>query len=299
MMRAPNTYPHTEPDGPSAATENLLQLVVDRIPALVVSALPNGSVEFVNKAWKDYTGLAMESLTGWGWNAVLHPDDLNSFVTEWNAARAAGRPLQSQARIRRADGTYGWFLIGKTPLHDESGRIIKWYGAGYDIEDLKRTENDLRRSEFYLAEGERLAHTGSWAFNPSGFFYHWSRELFEIYGLDPAGKAPTLEEYLALVHPDDREAMAQTIEHMVAEHLGCDIKKRIVRPGGEVRYIRCVGIPVLDGKTLKEIVGTAVDVTGQEHMTQELRLREAYLAEAQRLSQTGSFGWKPDSGEIV
>jgi len=157
----------------------------------------------------------------------------------------------------------------------------------------------LRQSQFYLAEGERLAHTGSWSFDPSGFFKHWSRELFEIYGLDPAGKAPTLEEYLQLIHSDDRRSMAQTIEQMIAKHLGCDLKKRIVRPSGEVRYIRCVGTPVVEGGVLKEIVGTAMDLTEQELLTQELRLRQAYLAEAQKLSHTGSFGWNPRSGEII
>ena len=188
--------------------------------------------------------------------------------------------------------------LAEQPLQREPVRVVQSCRTPADIDDLKRTESDLQRSEFYLAEGERLAHTGSWAFNPGGFFYHWSRELFEIYGLDPAGKAPTLEEYLELIHPDDRSVMAQTIERMVAEHSGCDLKKRIVRPNGEVRYIRCVGVPVLDGGILKEIVGTAMDVTEQEHLTQELRRREAYLAEAQQLSHTGSFGWQPLSGEI-
>jgi len=188
--------------------------------------------------------------------------------------------------------------LAEQPLQREPGRVVQSCRTPADIDELKRTESDLQRSEFYLAEGERLAHTGSWAFNPEGFFYHWSRELFEIYGLDPTGKAPTLEEYLGLIHPDDRSFMAQTIERMVAEHSGCDLKKRIVRPNGEVRYIRCVGVPVLDGEILKEIVGTAMDVTEQEHLTQELRRREAYLAEAQQLSHTGSFGWQPLSGEI-
>src|SRR6266436_4981466 len=153
------------------------------------------------------------------------------------------------------------------------------------------TADALRRNEFYLSEGQRLAHMGSWAFNPSGFFDHWSRELLEIYGLDPEKEAPTLDEYLATIHPQDRELMARTIEKMVAEGLGCDLKKRIVRPDGEVRYIRCVGVPVFDNGILKSIVGTAMDVTEQEELTQELRRREAYLAEAQRLSHTGSFGW--------
>src|SRR6266436_7194982 len=161
------------------------------------------------------------------------------------------------------------------------------------------TADALRLNEFYLSEGQRLAHTGSWALDPAGFFSHWSHELLRMYGLDPAREAPNLEEYLALIHPQDRELRARTIEKMVAEGLGCDLKKRIVRPGGEVRYIRCVGVPVFENGILKSIVGTAMDITEQEELTQELRRREAYLAEAQRLSHTGSFGWRPDSGEII
>src|SRR5712691_7970587 len=155
----------------------------------------------------------------------------------------------------------------------------------------------LRRNEFYLSEGQRLAHTGSWALDPAGFFSHWSHELLRMYGLDPAREAPNLEEYLALIHPQDREFMARTLEKMVAEGLGCDLKKRIVRPDGEVRYIRCVGVPVFENGSLKSIVGTAMDITEQEELTQELRRREAYLAEAQRLSHTGSFGWNVVTGE--
>src|SRR6266568_9643515 len=159
------------------------------------------------------------------------------------------------------------------------------------------TADALRRNEFYLSEGQRLAHMGSWAFNPVGFFEHWSRELLEIYGRDPEKDAPTLEEYLATIHPQDRELMARTIEKMVAEGLGCDLKKRIVRPDGEVRYIRCVGVPVFDDGSLKSIVGTSMDITEQEMLTQEMRRRQAYLTEAQRLSHTGSFGWNVVTGE--
>src|SRR6266436_1653341 len=135
------------------------------------------------------------------------------------------------------------------------------------------TADALRLNEFYLSEGQRLAHTGSWALDPAGFFSHWSHELLRMYGLDPAREAPNLEEYLALIHPQDREFMARTLEKMVAEGLGCDVKKRIVRPNGEVRYIRCVGVPVFENGSLKNIVGTAMDITEQEELTQELRRR--------------------------
>src|SRR5258708_30594587 len=133
---------------------------------------------------------------------------------------------------------------------------------------------------------------GSWGFNPSGFFEHWSQELFKIYGLDPQKGAPTLEEYLATVHPQDRDFMAETIKRMHAERGGCDVKKRIVRPDGELRYIRCVGIPVVEGEVLKGFLGTAIDITEQELLTRELERQQAHLAEAQKLTHTGSWAWR-------
>ena len=156
----------------------------------------------------------------------------------------------------------------------------------------ERLTEELRLSEFYLAEGQRLAHMGSWAYNPAGFFDYWSPELFQIYGLDPHKGAPTLEQYLATVHPQDRDFMANTIKRMVAEHGGCDVKKRIVLPDGEQRYIRCVGIPVVEGEVLKGFLGTAMDITEQELLTRELELRQVHLAEAQKLTHTGSWVWR-------
>jgi PAS domain S-box-containing protein len=122
--------------------------------------------------------------------------------------------------------------------------------------------------------------------------------LFRIYGLDPSSKAPTIEEYLELVHPDDRELVAETIQKMLAERRGFDFTKRIVRPDGEIRRIRCVASLATHAGAV-QFIGTGIDVTEYELLTQELGRREAYLAEAQRLSHTGSFGWKPDTGEII
>jgi formate hydrogenlyase transcriptional activator len=193
----------------------------------------------------------------------------------------------------------------KVPLRDANGNIVKWYGSSLDIEErktaeeqLRRNAEELQRSEFYLAEGQRLAHMGSWAFDPDGFDY-WSPELFRMHGLDPVGKAPSVQEYLDRVHPHDRESMADLIKGVLAKTSTFDATKRIVRSNGEVRYIRCVGAPVVENQSLKKYVGSAIDVTEHEVLTQELRRREAYLADAQRLSHTGSIGWKPDTGEIV
>ena len=185
----------------------------------------------------------------------------------------------------------------KVPLRDADGDIVKWYGSSLDIDDrrsveekLRRNAQELQRSEFHLGEGQRLAHMGSWAFDPNGFYY-WSPELFRIHGLDPAGKAPSVQDYLDRVHPQDRESMANMIKRIMEDAEPFDATKRIVRPDGEVRYIRCVGVPLLDNRNQKNYVGSAIDVTEHEILTQDLRRREAYLADAQRLSHTGSWAW--------
>ncbi len=130
-------------------------------------------------------------------------------------------------------------------------------------------------ADFYLAEGQRLAHMGSWAFDAAGF-KHWSSELFVIHGLDPADKAPSIPEYMALVHPEDREFVAQAIEKMLTDHHGFDFTKRIVRPDGTIRHVRCVGVPAVHGEG-EEFVGTGIDVTEQEHLTAALRKSEVEL----------------------
>jgi PAS domain S-box-containing protein len=170
------------------------------------------------------------------------------------------------------------------------------FGVSQDITDRTRAEQALKRSQFYLSEGERLAHMGSWAFNESG--HYWSDELYEIYGLDPQNGAPTVEQYLALVHPQDRAFMAETIKRMGEEHCGFDQIERIVRPDGQLRYIRAVAVPVVEQGVFKGFVGTTMDVTEQELLTQELRREQAYLAEAQSLTHAGSWACNLVTREI-
>src|SRR6266566_2089768 len=194
-------------------------------------------------------------------------------------------------RIVRPDGEIRHVRCVGVPV-TQGGIFQGFLGTGMDVTEQERLTEELRLSEQYLSEGQRLAHMGSWAFNPSGFFDYLSQELFTIYGLDPQKRAPTLEQYLATIHPQDRDFMANTIKRMHAERSGCDVKKRIVRPDGEQRYIRCVGIPVVEGEVLRGFLGTAMDITEQELLTQELERRQAHLTEAQKLTHTGSWAWR-------
>jgi len=279
-------------------TERLnAQLLVDSIPALIHTARPDGYLDYFNKPWLAYLGVTLDKVAGWNWTVYVHPEDVEGIVAKWRSCLATGEIFEYETRVLRANGEYRWMFHRKVPLRDANGNIVKWYGSSLDIderktaeEQLRRNAKELQRSEFYLAEGQRLAHMGSWAFDPDGFYY-WSPELFRMHGLDPASKPPSVQEYLDRVHQHDRESMADLFKGILAKASPFDATKRIVRPNGEVRYIRCVGVPVVENQCLRKYVGSAIDVTEHELLTQELRRREAYLTEAQRLSHTGSWAW--------
>src|SRR6266567_8700383 len=280
--------------------EAQLQATLNLIPAHTWYALPSGALTFLNERCADYLALPKNHPLRFGIDTgasgdchipLLHPNDHEETRRIWSTCLSTGCAGEASFRVRNAEGGYRWFLSRAEPLRRSDGTLLYWIGVNLEIEERKQ-------AEFYLAEGERLARTGSWAFNAAGFDY-WSPELFRIYGLDPSGKAPTVEEYMELVHPDDREFVAETIQKMFAEQRGFDFTKRIVRPDGEIRRIRCVGSPATHVGAVQEFIGTGIDVTEHELLTQELGRHEAYLAEAQRLSHTGSFGWKPDTGEII
>lgn len=120
--------------------ERELRGVISTVPAHVWSATPDGEVDFVNQEWQRFTGLPSENALGWNWEAALHPEDRARFVGEWRAALSGGQPLETEVRARRGDGDYRCMLVRVVPLHDESGKILKWYGTGLDIDDRKRAE---------------------------------------------------------------------------------------------------------------------------------------------------------------
>ena len=283
-------------------SEARLRQVIDTIPTLAWCNLADGPNEFLNKRWHEFTGLSPEESNGWGWQVAFHPDDVPPMMEKWKELLVSGEPGEMEARLRRHDGVFHWFLIRVDPLRDETGKILRWYGTSTDIESLKQTEEELRederelrRSRFYLREGERLAHMGSWVSNDLGVRWtddlgiYWSDEVYKIFGLDPESGPPTFEQYLALVHPKDRAFMATTLRAMHEQRSGCDFTKRIVRPDGELRYVRCVGIPAIEEGVFKGFHGTTMDVTEHEMLTQALRREQAYLEEAQSVTHTGSW----------
>ncbi len=228
---------------------------------------------------------------------MIHPEDRESVFRTAEEAIVGGVLPDSEHRVLRPDGDVRIVHSLGDLKRDASGRPYEMFGTVQDITDRKRAEEALQRTRVYLSEGQRLAHMGSWAFNVAGFDY-WSSELFHIHGLHPSEKPPTVEEYLNLVHPEDREFMKQEIQRMLADHRGFDFTKRIVRPDGEIRHVRCVGVPLVEHGVFKGFLGTGMDVTEHELLTQELRREQAYLTEAQSLTHIGSWACNFVTGQI-
>src|SRR5580698_3432393 len=222
--------------------------------------------------------------------SMIHPEDREFLLRATDEAQRGEARPGSEFRIVRPSGEIRTLLSQGDMKRDASGKLHERFGTVQDITERKRAEEALRRTQFYLNEAQRLAHMGTWAFDAAGFDF-WSSELFHIYGLDPEGKPPTTKEYLEFVHPEDRDFVEHEIKKMLSEHGQFDFTKRIVRPDGKVRYIRCVGVPITEGGFFKGFVGTGIDVTDQELLTQELERDQAYLSEAQKLTHTGSWVW--------
>src|ERR1700730_515049 len=127
-----------------------IRLVVDTIPGLVWSAQPDGSAEFFNQRWLEYTGLSAEQALDGGWKVAIHPDDLPRMLGTFHEALSLGHSFEVEGRFRRWDGEFRWFLFRGNPVLDESGKVVKWYGTNTDLEDRKRAEEALRASETNL-----------------------------------------------------------------------------------------------------------------------------------------------------
>jgi PAS domain S-box-containing protein len=270
------------------SSEDRLRLVIDTIPAHAWSARPDGSVDFINQRFLEFTGRSMDDMLGWGWGSLVHPDDLTRYVGEWQAAVATGEAMESEARVRRVDGEYRWLLIRNVPLHNELGSILNWYGTAIDIEERHRAEDALRRSEAYLAEAQRLSNTGSFGWSISSGEIIWSDETFQIFQYDRTMK-PTVELIFQRVHPEDAVHVKQTMDSASMNGENFEHEYRLVMPDDSVKYVHVVARALSDKSGRVEFVGAVMDVTERKRAEEALREAQANLERVSRVTTMGEL----------
>jgi PAS domain S-box-containing protein len=200
--------------------ENEFGRLVDALPGLVWTALPGGNIDFLNKRWCEYTGLDADAGYSQRWQTAIHPEDPPRLLEGWQSILASGEPGELEARLQRFDGEYRWFLFRICRLADTSGQFGKWCGIATDIDerkpavdmhDRKRAEEELRRSEAFLAEGQRLNLTGSFSWRLDTDEITFSEQLYSIFEFDHETPV-TFERIGSRVHPEDLPLLSENIE---------------------------------------------------------------------------------------
>ena len=226
--------------------ENELLRVVDALPGLVWTALPDGHIDFLNQRWCEYTGLSVEEAYGRGWQTAIHPEDLPELLERWRSILASGEPGKMEARLRRFDGEYRWFVFRARPLVDASRQIVKWCGMSTDIEDLRRPEEaDHARKEHYCSIADSIPALIAFM-TPDGEVESVNRHVMEYFGA-------TLEELKGwaaggTVHPDDLPTVTAAWKRALDTGEPYDVKIRMRRADGIYRWFHVRGLPVRDTK---------------------------------------------------
>jgi PAS domain S-box-containing protein len=266
------------------ASEHQLQQLADAIPTLIWSARPDGSSEFLNRRWLDYTGLSREQAEGWGWVDVLHPDDRGRLVDYWRTLLASGEPGEIEARIRRFDGAHRWFLFRADPVRDVTGSVIRWLGSNTDIDDLKRAESSLRQRERELQLLVDTMPSMVCVLTPAGEPSYVNKRLMEYIGieqvedLDAPGQARLSSALQSLVHPDDVSRLETILGRAFAAGEAFRSEHRVRRADGTYHWVEALGEPLRDtGGQVVAWYTVNVDVDERHKAEDALRAREREL----------------------
>ncbi len=264
------------------ASEKSLRQTIDTIPVLAWSARPDGSADFLNQLYLDFVGRGLDELEGWGWTEFVHPEDLRALNEAWSDFRSKAEGGSAEARIRRHDGSYRWFLFRVEPLRDETGGVVKWYGVNSDIEDRKQAEAALQRSETFLAEGQRISSTGSFAWQLDTDEFIFSAELRRLFEFGPEIRV-TLDRIAERVHSDDLPLLAENIAMIRAgfDNPEYDIRMRL--PDGRIKHMRVLGRVFRQPDGRLECLGAVQDITQRKLAEDSLHKVRSELAHVTRV----------------
>jgi formate hydrogenlyase transcriptional activator len=273
--------------GKLQTSEARLRQVIDTIPTLAWCNLPDGPNEFLNKKWHEYTGLSPEESHGWGWQAAFHPEDLPPLMEKWRELLTSGEPGEIDARLRRRDGVFRWFLIRVEPLRDETGKIIRWYGTSTDIEALKQTEEKLRDDERELRRITDAIPQAIVVLDPSGAPLFANRATLDYTGLSADDVvSPGFREQT--FHPEDLERLREERQTALERGLPFEAEMRALRKDGEYRWFLIRYNPFRNEQnqvTRWYATGTDID----DRVRAEERTRNENLALREQIDRNSMF----------
>jgi PAS domain S-box-containing protein len=276
-----------------------IRLVVDTIPTLACSAGPDGSADFFNQRWLDYTGLSAKQALGWGWAVAIHTDDRPRILETYREALNSVTSFEVEGRFRRFDGEFRWFLFRGSPLRDRSGKVAKWFGTNTDLEERKRAEDALRKSEQRWRAVFENSAIGVALTDHNGRFLATNHFFQVIVGY-------TEEElrevnFLDLTHEDYRQAnMALMTELLEGKRRQFQIEKKYRRKDGSLIWVSN-NVSLVSGteREAQFVMALCEDITERKRAEDALRASEASLLEAQRLTRTCSWRHEVLSGKVT
>jgi formate hydrogenlyase transcriptional activator len=268
-------------------SERKLRQVIDTIPTLAWCNLPDGSNEFLNKRWHEYTGLSSEESRGWGWQSAIHPEDRAPLTEKWRALVLIGEPGEMEARLRRHDGVFHWFLMRVEPLRDETGKIVRWYGTCTDIETLKQTEEKLREEERELRRITDVIPQAIVVQDPSGSPIYANQTTLDYTGLAAEDvTAPHFRE--RIFHPGDLERLREQRKAALARGIPFEIEQRARRKDGQYRWFLIRYNPFRnDHGQVTRWYATGTDI--DDRVRAEQRTRNENLALREQIDRDSMF----------
>ncbi len=272
------------------ASETNLRKTVDNIPGLICTMNSIGEIEQINRPILEYFGQTPEELKNWKMTDAVHPDDLAGVVKAFTFSITTGTPYDVEHRCRRADGAYRWFQVRGLPVRDANCRITGWYFLLNDIDDRKRAEEKLRRSEAFLAEGQRLGQVGSYSWRPATGEINWSAELYRIYELE-IGVPVTPELIRSRVHPEDVTLIEKMKLADQAKEGGHDFewRFRLLMPDASIKYLHAVAHATWDQDGQSEYMASVQDVTARRLAEEARDKAQSELANVARVMSLGAL----------
>ena len=241
------------------ARERELNIIVNTVPALAWSASLDGSAEFFNQHYLAYVGTSIGTTARLRLDGCRSSGRLRRIVCRVAINDGCGKAGEVEARLRRFDGEYRWFLFRANPMLDQSGNILKWYGTNTDIDDRKRAEEQLRRSEAFLTEGQKLSRIGSFSWLVATDDIKWSEQLYRIFEFE-LGVPVTFELIGSRVHPEDLPLLYDMIEKAQRGVSDFEYEHRLLMPDHSIKYLHLIGHGSRDREGRQEYIGAVQDV---------------------------------------